>query len=67
MLPVLLEVSSLVSDLFFELLLFVVGSVTLHTRHFALHLLDLEVLLVEELLLSLFLNTKLVDVSLQVS
>jgi hypothetical protein len=64
---VLLEVSSLVSNLLFELLLLVMGSVTLHSRHFALHLLDLEVLLIEELLLSLLLNTKLVNVGLKIS
>lgn len=63
----LLKVGSLVSNLLFELLLLVMGSITLHSRHFALHLLDLEVLLVEEFLLSLLLNTKLVNVGLQVS
>ena len=63
----LLELCSLVSDLLLELLLLVMGTVTLHAGHFTFHLLNLEVLLVEKLLLPLFLDAELVDVSLQVS
>ena len=39
----------------------------MHTGDLTLHLLDLEVLLIEKLLLPLLLNAELVDVGLQVT
>ena len=63
----LVKLCSSLFDLFFERLLFVVRSLSLELGHSALHLLDCKILLVEQLLLSLSFDLKLVDISLQVS
>ena len=63
----LFKLCSLVSDLFLQLLLLIVRAISLHTGDLTLHLLDLEILLIEKLLLPLFLNAELVNVGLQVT
>jgi hypothetical protein len=56
-----------VGDVVLEFVLDVVGAYTHHTVDLYLHLLNLEVLLIEKLLLSLSLGLQLGNVSLKIS
>ena len=56
-----------IGDVILQFVLDIVGAYSLQTVDLSFHLLDLEVLLIEKLLLSLSLGLQLGDVSLEVS
>ena len=67
LLLVLLQLVVQLANLLLQLLLFLLGHLALQLVHPSLHLLDLELLRVKQLLLPLLLNFQLCDVGLQVS